>query len=68
EGSKTLAEKISSGLGLDTRFYHAGLERSEKTKVEEWFLHSQQGVLVATCAYGIPHELSINNTKLEQLG
>ncbi len=53
EGSKTLAEKISSGLGLDTRFYHAGLERSEKTKVEEWFLHSQQGVLVATCAYGM---------------
>ncbi|NBB91235.1 MAG: DEAD/DEAH box helicase [Spirochaetes bacterium] len=35
------------------RFYHAGLSREEKTEVEEWFLGSEEGVLVATCAYGM---------------
>ena len=35
------------------RFYHAGLSREEKTAVEEWFLGSEDGVLIATCAYGM---------------
>ncbi len=35
------------------RCYHAGLEREEKTELEEWFLQSQDGVLCATCAYGM---------------
>jgi ATP-dependent DNA helicase RecQ len=35
------------------RFYHAGLSREEKTAVEEWFLRSPDGVLIATCAYGM---------------
>lgn len=35
------------------RFYHAGLSRPEKKAVEEWFLDSRDGVLVATCAYGM---------------
>ncbi|MBT3273020.1 MAG: ATP-dependent DNA helicase RecQ, partial [Spirochaetales bacterium] len=37
----------------DIRFYHAGLEREEKTAVEEWFFESNNGILTATCAYGI---------------
>lgn len=34
-------------------FYHAGLTRTEKSQVEQWFYHSDSGVLVATCAYGM---------------
>ncbi|MFP4705290.1 MAG: RecQ family ATP-dependent DNA helicase [Spirochaetaceae bacterium] len=35
------------------RFYHAGLSKDEKTALEEWFLASPDGVLIATCAYGM---------------
>jgi len=35
------------------RFYHAGLSKSERRTVEEWFFSSGQGVLTATCAYGM---------------
>ena len=34
-------------------FYHAGLEREEKKKIEEWFFASRDGILTATCAYGM---------------
>jgi ATP-dependent DNA helicase RecQ len=39
--------------GRDIRFYHAGLSREEKKIIEAWFFKSSQGVLVATCAYGM---------------
>ena len=41
---------------LDSReifFYHAGMERDEKKAVEEWFFASRNGILTATCAYGM---------------
>jgi ATP-dependent DNA helicase RecQ len=34
-------------------FYHAGLSREERASVEHWFLESGDGVLFATCAYGM---------------
>jgi ATP-dependent DNA helicase RecQ len=34
-------------------FYHAGLDREEKKIIEEWFFDSDDGILIATCAYGI---------------
>ncbi|MFP4564751.1 MAG: RecQ family ATP-dependent DNA helicase [Spirochaetia bacterium] len=34
-------------------FYHAGLEREEKKRIEEWFFSSREGILTATCAYGM---------------
>jgi ATP-dependent DNA helicase RecQ len=34
-------------------FYHAGLSREERAGVETWFLGSHDGVLFATCAYGM---------------
>ena len=35
------------------RFYHAGLDPEEKAELEEWFLASSDGILCATCAYGM---------------
>ncbi len=53
DGVQIVAERIALKLGLDTRFYHAGLEKPEKTGIEEWFMASTGGVLVSTCAYGM---------------
>jgi ATP-dependent DNA helicase RecQ len=37
----------------EIRFYHAGLSREEKKETESWFLHNENAVLTATCAYGL---------------
>jgi len=37
----------------EIRFYHAGLSREEKKEIETWFLHNENAVLTATCAYGL---------------
>jgi len=34
-------------------FYHAGLNRQERQRVESWFFQSQGGILCATSAYGM---------------
>lgn len=36
-----------------SKFYHAGLEKSEKEETEKWFFNSKDGILCATCAYGM---------------
>jgi ATP-dependent DNA helicase RecQ len=59
-GTENLARylRISLGeMGMDwhneIRFYHAGLNREEKSNVEKWFMDSSRAVLCATCAYGM---------------
>jgi ATP-dependent DNA helicase RecQ len=37
----------------EIRFYHAGLSREEKAVTEKWFLHNGEGILCATCAFGM---------------
>jgi ATP-dependent DNA helicase RecQ len=37
----------------EIRFYHAGLSKIERKRIEEWFFASSTGVLTATCAYGL---------------
>jgi len=55
EGVQMLARLLRERLpGSDVRFYHAGLERAEKKMVEDWFYSSRDGILCATCAYGMP--------------
>ena len=39
--------------GLSCRFYHAGLNAAERKRLEAWFLTSDDGVLIATSAYGM---------------
>jgi ATP-dependent DNA helicase RecQ len=53
-GTEKLARYLRNRLGeTDIKFYHAGLTREEKSAVEQWFFDSANGVLVATCAYGM---------------
>lgn len=53
-GVEILAEDLAEYLPRDTvRFYHAGLSKPERTAIEEWFFTSRDGVLFATCAYGL---------------
>jgi len=53
-GVEILAEDLRALLpGIDTRFYHAGLEKTERTALEHWFMASTDGVLCSTCAYGM---------------
>jgi ATP-dependent DNA helicase RecQ len=35
------------------KFYHAGMTNKEKESVEQWFMESKDGILAATCAYGM---------------
>ncbi len=37
----------------DCRYYHAGLSREEKKAVEDWFPKADNGILCATCAWGM---------------
>ncbi len=53
-GVELLAEDLSATVpGLDCRFYHAGLDKAERAALEAWFLSSGDGILCATCAYGM---------------
>lgn len=53
-GTEKLAHYLRESLQeKEIRFYHAGLNREEKTKAEEWFFKSPNGILTATCAYGM---------------
>ncbi len=50
------ARMLRRSLGEDRIFfYHAGLTKEEKTRIEKWFFDSDDGVLIATCVYGIPY-------------
>ena len=48
--SEDLADFFPDGT---VRFYHAGLSRQERAGIEDWFFASPDGVLCATCAYGM---------------
>ena len=57
-GTRRKAEDMARELNMvfgegTSRFYHAGLERAEKEETEEWFYKSKEGILCATCAYGM---------------
>ena len=50
------AEELASLLlekGYEARPYHAGMEPEERAETQEWFLNSDQGIVVATIAFGM---------------
>lgn len=52
--AEDMARELTVCYGRDAaRFYHAGLEKKEKDETEKWFFDSTDGVLCATCAYGM---------------
>ena len=54
EAARLTAWELRCRLGEEEVFYyHAGLDRKEKQTVEEWFFQSNDGILAATCAYGM---------------
>ncbi|MDA3939835.1 MAG: RecQ family ATP-dependent DNA helicase [Spirochaetia bacterium] len=53
-GAELIAHMLRQELGRDNIFFfHAGLEREEKSKIQEWFYTSSEGILVATIAFGM---------------
>ena len=52
--SEDMARELNFCFGPGTaQFYHAGLEKAEKEEIEKWFYNSRDGILCATCAYGM---------------
>ena len=52
--SEDMARELNFCFGRGTaQYYHAGLEKQEKEEVEQWFYKSKDGILCATCAYGM---------------
>ena len=52
--SEDMARELTAYYGKDkVRFYHAGLEREEKTEIEKWFYDRDDAILCCTCAYGM---------------
>jgi len=52
-GVRLLCEFLRNHGIDEVKFYHAGLSREEKEAVEDWFMKSDTGILVSTCAYGM---------------
>lgn len=52
--SEDMARELSAHYGTDrVKFYHAGMEKDEKTAVEKWFHPKDDAILCCTCAYGM---------------
>ena len=57
-GRRSTAEETARDINLcfgsgTAHFYHAGLERAEKDETERRFFNAADGILCATCAYGM---------------
>ncbi len=50
------AETVAAALaaaGLPARAYHAGMDGEERAAVQEWFMGTEAGIVVATIAFGM---------------
>ena len=50
------AEEVAAALlaeGFDAKAYHAGMEDEVRRNVQDWFMESDQGIVVATIAFGM---------------
>ncbi len=50
------AEEVAARLsraGFEARAYHAGMETSERSSVQDWFFASRKAIVVATIAFGM---------------
>lgn len=52
--TEDMARLLTAYFGHEkAKFYHAGMTKEEKLAVEKWFFDSDDGILAATCAYGM---------------
>lgn len=52
--AEDMCRELNVAFGYEiSRFYHAGLDKAEKEDTEKWFFNSKEGILTATCAYGM---------------
>ncbi|MFA6937826.1 MAG: RecQ family ATP-dependent DNA helicase [Treponema sp.] len=52
--AEDMARELTAYYGSDkVKFYHAGLEKEEKTKTEKWFYPKTDAILCCTCAFGM---------------
>jgi len=50
------SEQIAAVLleaGFNAKFYHAGMTQEQRTAVQDWFIQSNEGIVVATIAFGM---------------
>ncbi len=50
------AEQVATHLasaGLPSQAYHAGMKNEQRTEVQNWFMDSDDGIVVATIAFGM---------------
>src|SRR6185436_14298230 len=50
--AESVAEMLAKA-GFSVRAYHAGMEDEDRTAVQEWFMQSPSGIVVATIAFGM---------------
>ncbi len=50
--AEDLAEYLQGG-GLPSKAYHAGMKDEKRSQIQEWFMASEQGIVVATIAFGM---------------
>ena len=50
--AETLAERLQAA-GFPARPYHAGMEDDDRAEIQNWFLASDRGIVVATIAFGM---------------
>jgi ATP-dependent DNA helicase RecQ len=52
KSAENLAQHLADA-GWPARAYHAGMQDTERAEVQEWFMASEQAVVVATIAFGM---------------
>ncbi len=50
--AERVAEQLAAA-GLPARAYHAGMDTSSRTAVQDWWTRSDRGIVVATIAFGM---------------
>jgi len=50
--AERVADQLARG-GLPARAYHAGLEPEQRTAIQDWWMASPAGIVVATIAFGM---------------
>lgn len=50
--AETIAERLTAD-GIDATAYHAGMDAEDRAMIQQQFLASEQGIIVATIAFGM---------------